>query len=101
MTQNLQLEASTTSLETSEKYLAAANEQLMKALAALDISRDEKNQIDRIVKNIQHYTYRIALSNFSVQMAKTLQSVYIGCSDPTGSQTYWAWELDKSIKSAN
>lgn len=96
MSKNPQLEASTEELEKSQKYLAVATEKFLEGLSNLDIPRDEKINLDDLVKQIQHYTYRVALSNLSVQTAKTLQGVYLGCSDPTGSKEFWNYDFNKA-----
>jgi hypothetical protein len=94
---NPQLDASTESLEKSKEYLALVTEKFLEGLTNLDIPREEKMNLDKLVKQIQHYTYRVALSNISVQTAKTLQSVYLGCGDPTGSKEFWAYDGERRL----
>ena len=98
MSKNPQLDASKASLETSKEYLAIQTEEFHKMLAESGLSRDEKTRMDDIVKRIQHYSYRVALSNHSVKLAETLQNVYLGCSDPTGSKAYWMFNGEKKLE---
>ena len=81
----------------SEDYLAHTVNAFHQMLYDLPVDRDTKTQLDDLVKSIQHYTYRVALSVHSVKLAETLQSVYIGCSDPTGSKHYWQFNGEKAL----
>ena len=94
---NPQLDASNNAMESSQEYLAEATARFHKAISALDISHNERMDLDQMVKNIQHYTYRVALSNLSIQAAKTLQAVYLGCSDPTGSKQFWRYNAEQKL----
>jgi len=89
MSKNPQLDASQDALENSEKYLANRVEMFQQMLSNLDISQSEKTELDHMVRNIRHYTYRVALSNASVELAKHLRGVYLECGDPTNSKSYW------------
>jgi len=91
MSKNPQLDTSTNSLELSEEYLKNANQKFLSALFDLDLTHSQKMELDQLVKRIQHYTYRVALNRQSVEMAKTLQNVYLSCGDPTRSEEFWSY----------
>lgn len=97
MSKNPQLDASENSLAASEDYLAHTVNAFHQVLADLQVNKDVKTNLDDLVKQIQHYTYRIALSNASVQLAESLQSVYLGCSDPTNSSPFWRYKPANSL----
>jgi hypothetical protein len=98
MSKNAQLDASQASMKLSEEYLAMQIKTLHEIIDGLPIRGDDKMNLDDLVKQIQHYTYRVALSNASVKLAETLQSVYLGCSDPTGSQQLWQYQHQKRMQ---
>jgi hypothetical protein len=97
MSKNPQLDTSTEALAKSEEYLANATDSFLWALNNLNASHDEKMSLDSLVKVIQHYTFRVALNKQSVQIAKTLQNVYLGCSDPTGSKEFWRYAGEQRL----
>jgi hypothetical protein len=94
MSKNAQIDASKDSLETSEKYLANRVEMFQQMIFGLDISHSEKTELDEMVRNIRHYTYRVALSKASLDLAERLQGVYLACGDPTDSKPYWKYISD-------
>ncbi len=98
MSQNPQLDASKNSLETSKERLAHKVNAVHQLIHDSKMSHDEAMRLDDLIKDIQHYTYRIALSNHSVKLAESLQNVYLGCSDPTGSAPYWQFNGNKALE---
>jgi hypothetical protein len=99
MSQNPQLDASQDSLATSKDRLAHKVNAVHQLIHDSKMSHDEAMRLDDLIKDIQHYTYRIALSNHSVKLAESLQNVYLGCSDPTGSAPYWQYNGARALES--
>ena len=99
MSKNPQLDASKDALATSKDYLAHKVNAVHQLIHESALTHDEAMRLDDLIKDIQHYTYRIALSNQSVKLAESLQNVYLGCSDPTGSEPYWRFNGYKALES--
>lgn len=98
MSKNAQLDDSKDSLEKSEGYLADNVKHLHEMMDELGLTHSQKMDLDSLVKSVQHYTYRVALNKQSVQLAQVLQSIYLGCSDPTGSEHYWQYKMKEETK---
>jgi hypothetical protein len=98
MSKNPQLDASQNSLAVSKDRLAHTVNAVHQLIYDSKMSHDEAMRLDDLIKMIQHYTYRVALSNHSVKLAEQLQNVYLGCSDPTGSAPYWQFNGTKALE---
>lgn len=99
MSHNPQLDTSKDALATSEDRLAHKVNAVHQLIHDSALTHDEAMRLDDLIKDIQHYTYRIALSRHSIKLAESLQNVYLGCSDPTGSAPYWQYNGYKALES--
>lgn len=89
MSKNKQIDATVDSLEYSREFLEEKINKLYDLLESFDLNENQMESIDLMIGNIQHYTYRIALSEASLSIAKQLQNVYIGCGEPTQRKKFY------------
>lgn len=99
MSKNPQLDSSIESLDYSQEILEERIENLYDLLKSFDLTDQQMDAIDTQIGSIQHYTYRVALSEASVALAKQLQSVYVNCGEPTHRKKIWHIRREREMKS--
>lgn len=100
MSKNKQIDATVDSLDYSSNILEERVENLYDLLESYGLDEKQMAKIDDMVSTIQHYTYRVALSEASLSIAKHLQGVYISCNDPTRRKRFYQIRFGRKAKAS-